>query len=180
MNERAKQLGMVNTHFENCTGAHHNDHVSTLTDIGILMAFIMQNDELAEIFGTYQYTTTPTVAHPEGLILTSTVYSRMEGSESGVCTVLGGKTGYTAQGGQCLATYAERTDSRTEQALSVSPQAVKQNGALYTTRSIFISSIPETICRQNRLPPLPRPNNAVNTYVDSIALSDHSMTCYKE
>ena len=113
MNDRALLLGMYDTHFENCTGAHHNDHVSTLTDIGILMAFIMQNDELAEIFGTYQYTTTPTVAHPEGLILTSTVYSRMEGSESGVCTVLGGKTGYTAQGGQCLATYAERTDSRT-------------------------------------------------------------------
>ena len=111
MNDRALLLGMYNTHFENCTGAHDEDHVSTLADIGILMAFMMQNDELAEILGTYQYTTTPTTAHPEGLLLTSTVYSRMEGSESGVCTVLGGKTGYTAQGGQCLATYAERTDN---------------------------------------------------------------------
>lgn len=111
MNDRALLLGMYNTHFENCTGAHHEDHVSTLSDIGILMAFMMQNEELAEILSTYQYTTTPTIEHPEGLLLTSTVYSRMEGSESGVCTVLGGKTGYTAQGGQCLATYAERTDT---------------------------------------------------------------------
>lgn len=113
MNDRALLLGMYNTHFENCTGAHHENHISTLGDIAILMSFIMQNEELAEIFGTYQHTTTPTVQHPEGIILTSTVYSRMEGSESGVCTVLGGKTGYTMEAGQCLATYAERADNGT-------------------------------------------------------------------
>lgn len=107
MNARAQHLGMFDTHFENCTGAHHPDHVSTLSDIGVLIAFMMQNEDLAEILGTYRYTTTPTVEHPEGLILTSTVFSRMECSESGICTVLGGKTGYTAQGGQCLATCAE-------------------------------------------------------------------------
>jgi len=107
MNDRAELLGMYMTEFRNCTGAHHPDHVSTLYDIGILIAFMMQNEELAEILGTYQHTTTPTPQHPEGLVLTSTVFSRMEGSESGTCTVLGGKTGYTVQGGQCLATYAE-------------------------------------------------------------------------
>lgn len=113
MNDRAELLGMHGTHFENCTGAHHPEHVSTLYDIGILMAFMMQNETLAEILGTYQHTTTPTTQHPEGLVLTSTVFSRMEGSESGTCTVLGGKTGYTVQGGQCLATYAEsRTDGK--------------------------------------------------------------------
>ncbi len=106
MNARAQHLGMFDTHFENCTGAHHPDHVSTLSDIGVLIAFMMQNEELAGILGTYRHTTTPTVEHPEGLILISTVFSRMEGSESGICTVLGGKTGYTAQGGQCLATCA--------------------------------------------------------------------------
>lgn len=109
MNARAEHLGMYSTHFENCTGAHHPDHVSTLGDIAVLLAFMMQNEDLAEILGTYQHTTTPTAQHPEGLLLTSTVFSRMEGSESGTCTVLGGKTGYTAQGGQCLATYAENS-----------------------------------------------------------------------
>lgn len=106
MNARAAHLGMYDTHFENCTGAHHPDHVSTLSDIAVLLAFMMQNEELAEILGTYRHTTSPTVEHPEGLILTSTVFSRMKGTESAVCTVLGGKTGYTTQGGQCLATYA--------------------------------------------------------------------------
>lgn len=107
MNDRAKLLGMDNTHFENCTGTHHDNHVSTLYDIGILIAYMMQNETLAEVIGTYQYTTTPTVQHPEGLLLTSTVYSRMRGNESGTCTVLGGKTGYTVSAGQCLATYAQ-------------------------------------------------------------------------
>ena len=113
MNARAAHLGMHSTHFENCTGAHHTDHVSTLGDIAVLLAFMMQNEDLAEILGTYQHTTAPTAQHPEGLVLTSTVFSRMEGSESGACTVIGGKTGYTVQGGQCLATYAEsRTSER--------------------------------------------------------------------
>lgn len=114
MNDRAKLLGMNNTHFENCTGTHHDDHVSTLYDIGILISYMMQNETLSEIIGTYQYTTTPTVQHPEGLLLTSTVFSRMNGNESGTCTVLSGKTGYTIPAGQCLATYAQNPVTGTD------------------------------------------------------------------
>lgn len=114
MNDRAKLLGMNNTHFENCTGTHHDDHISTLYDISILISYMMQNEVLSEIIGTYQHTTSPTVQHPEGLLLTSTVYSRMNGNESGTCTVLGGKTGYTIPAGQCLATYAQNPVTGTE------------------------------------------------------------------
>ncbi len=111
MNERAKSLGMTQTNFENCTGEHHPEHVSTLSDIAILMDFVMQDPFLAEVVSTYQYATKPTSMHPQGMLLTSTVFSRMEGGESLVCTVLGGKTGYTKQALQCLVTYAKRNDS---------------------------------------------------------------------
>ncbi|MCQ2431800.1 MAG: hypothetical protein MJ175_04265 [Clostridia bacterium] len=111
MNERAASLGMRDTHFMNCTGAHDPDHYSTLADIAVLMAYIEQDETLRTIFSTYQYTTTATPQHPEGLLLTSTVYSRMVGNESGVCEVVGGKTGYTIQAGQCLATCGERYDT---------------------------------------------------------------------
>ncbi len=111
MNERAASLGMTETHFVNCTGEHHPEHVSSLRDIAILLSFIVQNEELHDIISTYIHTTSPTEQHPEGLKLVSTVYSRMEGSESGTCTVLGGKTGYTREALQCLATYARRNDS---------------------------------------------------------------------
>ena len=111
MNERAKSLGMTQTNFENCTGEHHPDHVSTLSDIAILMDFVMQDPFLSEVVSTYQYATKPTSMHPQGMLLTSTVFSRMEGGESLVCTVMGGKTGYTKQALQCLVTYAKRNDS---------------------------------------------------------------------
>ena len=75
MNERAASLGMTGTHYENCTGAHHDDHVSTMSDIAILLSYMMQNETLAEIIGTYQHTAAPTDKHPDGLLMTSTVFS---------------------------------------------------------------------------------------------------------
>ncbi|MBP3919357.1 MAG: D-alanyl-D-alanine carboxypeptidase [Clostridia bacterium] len=111
MNERAASLGMTGTHFVNCTGEHNENHYSTLSDIAILMNFVMQNEDLYKIFSTYQHTTTPTKQHPEGILLTSTVFSRMEGNESLTCTVVGGKTGYTVQAQQCLATYAVKNET---------------------------------------------------------------------
>lgn len=111
MNERAATLGMKDTHFVNCTGAHDDAHVSSLSDIAVLMTHIMSEPALYEIFSTYQHTTTPTAAHPEGVLLTSTVFSRMVGDESMVCEIVGGKTGYTKQALQCLATYGIRTET---------------------------------------------------------------------
>ncbi len=111
MNERAASLGMRDTHFENCTGAHNDAHVSSLADIATLMTHIMSEPALAEIFSTYQHTTTPTADHPEGLLLTSTVFSRMSGDESMVCEILSGKTGYTKEALQCLVTYGVRMDT---------------------------------------------------------------------
>ena len=111
MNDRATTLGMTQTHFENCTGTHHADHVSTVGDIAVLLAYILNDPFLSEMISTYQYTTAPTSAHPEGLLLTSTVFSYMAGDESETCTVIGGKTGYTIPAGRCLATAAKRNDT---------------------------------------------------------------------
>ena len=111
MNRRAAALGMTGTHFTNCTGHHDDGHFSTLSDIALLLAYMEQDETLHEILSTYQYTTSPTPQHPEGLLLTSTVFSRMVGDESGVCEIVGGKTGYTAEAGQCLAVYAVRNDT---------------------------------------------------------------------
>jgi D-alanyl-D-alanine carboxypeptidase (penicillin-binding protein 5/6) len=111
MNDRATTLGMTQTHFVNCTGTHHDDHVSSVGDIAVLLAYILNDPFLSEMLSTYQYTTAPTGAHPEGLVLTSTVFSYMKGDESKTCTVIGGKTGYTIPAGRCLATAAKRNDS---------------------------------------------------------------------
>lgn len=39
MNEKAKDLGMNNTHFMNATGLHNESHYTTVKDIGILLQY---------------------------------------------------------------------------------------------------------------------------------------------
>ncbi len=136
MNMRAESLGMHDTHFQNCTGQHDDDHVSSLQDIAVLLAFMEQNETLRQLLSTYQYTTTPTVQHPEGLLLTSTVYSRMVGDESVTCEVIGGKTGYTVEAGQCLATYAVRSDTGKEYVCVLADGATKWE-PIYDTIKLY-------------------------------------------
>lgn len=79
MNQKAAELGMKNTNFTNATG---------LTD-------------------TEHYTTTATAQHPEGVSLTSTLLGKLDGTELPEgAQIEGGKTGYTAAAGLCLASLA--------------------------------------------------------------------------
>ena len=43
MNERAKELGMLNSHFVNASGLHEEEHYTTVTDIMILCRLAMSN-----------------------------------------------------------------------------------------------------------------------------------------
>lgn len=108
MNEKAKEMGLKSTHFTNCSGLHHEDHYSTCTEMAMILAYALQYPTCREILSTYQYTTSATEKHPEGVELTSTMFSRVHGDEPTDATVLAGKTGYTHQARHCLASYAER------------------------------------------------------------------------
>ena len=112
MNEKAREIGLENTHFMNASGLHHDDHYSTPHEMAIILEYAMKVPLLAEILSTYQYTTTPTEQHPEGILLTSTMFSRMYGDEAGNCEIIAGKTGYTHEARQCLASMAESPDGR--------------------------------------------------------------------
>lgn len=103
MNKKVVQMGLSNTHFANPSGLHDDDHYSTVHEMALILEYALKIPECREILSTYQYTTRSTPEHPEGLLLTSTMFSRMAGDESGVAEVLGGKTGYTNEGLHCLA-----------------------------------------------------------------------------
>ncbi|MBQ4599901.1 MAG: D-alanyl-D-alanine carboxypeptidase [Clostridia bacterium] len=110
MNRKAADMGLTDTHFVNASGLHDRDHYSTPQEIAIIMEYAMQIPLIAEILSTYQYTTAATEQHPNGILLTSTTFSRMYGNEAGNCTVIAGKTGYTPEAGQCLVSVAETPD----------------------------------------------------------------------
>ena len=108
MNDKCKEMGLKNTHFTNPVGLHNEDNYSTPVEIAMIVEYAMSNETCAKILKTYQYTTRKTKEHPEGLTLTSTMYSRMYGNEVDTVEIIGGKTGYTAEALQCLVSYAIR------------------------------------------------------------------------
>ncbi len=114
MNKKAKELGLKNTHFTNCTGLHDPDHYTTAEDLAVILRAAMQNMLCYEILSTYQHTTTPTKQHPEGLLLSSTLFEHMYGTEPEGADILGGKTGYVDESGNCIASFGQSEEDSTE------------------------------------------------------------------
>lgn len=109
MNEKVAELGLKGTHFVTASGLHDDNHYSTCHDIAIIMKAAMDNETVAAALGSAEYVTTKTEQHPEGIELHHTLlYERLEGSEEfdEKIEVIGGKTGFTGEAGNCLVTMA--------------------------------------------------------------------------
>ena len=106
MNQKAAELEMQNTHFCNPTGLTELEHYSTAADLAKLLQAALQNPTFRTIFTAETYTSSATAQHPEGLLLVSTLLSRLDGTEFSDGAILGGKTGYTKAAGLCLASLA--------------------------------------------------------------------------
>jgi serine-type D-Ala-D-Ala carboxypeptidase (penicillin-binding protein 5/6) len=105
MNQKARVIGMMNSHFTNPHGLDDSkDHYSTAYDMAILMRYAMQNKTFQKISGTKVYKTdNPTenwdrVWKNKNRLLSKYKY----------CT--GGKTGYTKKAKRTLVTTAKKGD----------------------------------------------------------------------
>ncbi|QDQ02975.1 D-alanyl-D-alanine carboxypeptidase [Lysinibacillus fusiformis] len=103
MNDKARALGLDDTHFVNASGLHDVAHVSSVRDISKLFRYAIENPYFYQILTTKSYTTYV----PDKLTIASTLYSKMAGVED---AILGGKTGYTPEAGLCLASVIEKND----------------------------------------------------------------------
>lgn len=108
MNKKCKDLGLSNTHFINTSGLHDENQYTTPIEMAMILEYAMLDETCAEILSTYQYTTEATVQHPEGILLTSTLFSRMYGDEVAGVQIASGKTGYTIEAKNCLVSYATK------------------------------------------------------------------------
>lgn len=106
MNEKAAELGMKSTHFENTTGLHNENHYTTVNDLAILLSDALQNNTFREIFTSSRYSTAPTNKHPGGMTFYSTMFEGLSNQNLIDGEILGGKTGYTDEAGLCLASLA--------------------------------------------------------------------------
>jgi D-alanyl-D-alanine carboxypeptidase (penicillin-binding protein 5/6) len=107
MNQKAADLGMDNTHFENTTGLHNENHYTTVKDLTILLSYALQNDTFREIFTSPRHATPPTNKHPGGITFYSTMFEKLNNQKIIDGEILGGKTGYTDEAGLCLASLAK-------------------------------------------------------------------------
>ncbi len=107
MNEKAAGLGMADTHFVTSTGLHDPEHYTTVRDLTKLVTYALKNETFRTIYTAHEYTTSPTAGNPEGLHFLSTMFKKMETSAVNGGEIEGGKTGYTSDAGQCLASLAQ-------------------------------------------------------------------------
>jgi D-alanyl-D-alanine carboxypeptidase (penicillin-binding protein 5/6) len=107
MNQKAAELGMDNTHFENTTGLHNENHYTTVEDLSVLLSYALQNEPFREIFTSFRHSIPPTNKHPQGITFYSTLFEDLNNQNSVEGEILGGKTGYTDEAGLCLASLAK-------------------------------------------------------------------------
>lgn len=103
MNEKAKEIGMINTNFTNTIGIEDNNnmHYSTVKDVALLLKYSLKNKEFKKIFTTEKYTTSDNL-----LNFKSTKLRMSEKNGIDLSFIKGSKTGYTSKAGLCLASIA--------------------------------------------------------------------------
>lgn len=104
MNKRAKELGMNNTHFANCTGLpSESEQYSTAKDVNIMTRQLMSHPEYFKYASIWMEDYT----HPSGRVTQLVNTNKLLKQYSGC---IGGKTGYTDKAGHCLSACAERNN----------------------------------------------------------------------
>ena len=105
MNEKAKELGMNDTHYSNCTGLPAPEQYSCAKDSAILLGEVINHD----LYHNYSTIWMDELIHPSGrktgLVNTNRLIRYYDGCD-------GGKTGSTNEAGCCLSASAKRENMR--------------------------------------------------------------------
>ena len=109
MNERAKELGCTNTHFNNSSGLPDPDHYTTPHDMALILSEAVKNETFCAIEADLLYTIPPTnmTSTPRELRNHHAMLFEGEWYYEGA---FAGKTGYTDEAHNTLVTAAKRND----------------------------------------------------------------------
>lgn len=121
MNEKAAQLGCVNTHFGNTHGLWQEDNYSCAYDMYLIAKYAYDTiPNLLEICDTYQYEFPPNEFNPDGYIKTATnaliinsaenpfYYEYAHGIKTGSIDYYWDEEGNVHEGGRCLVSMAKK------------------------------------------------------------------------
>ena len=108
MNQRAYELGCLNTHFNNPHGLHDESHYTTARDLSIITQAALKSENFRQIVDTYEYQlpddnmrqNIPKLKTTNMLIYRSMSNALYYPQAHGI------KTGYTSQAGRCVISEA--------------------------------------------------------------------------
>lgn len=105
MNEKAAQVGAVNTHFANPHGLHDEEHYTTPHDMALIFQAALENEVFAQIDMTVKYKIPKTNKNEER---DCTMTHRLLNGAIECQGAYAGKTGNTAEAGRTLVTAVKR------------------------------------------------------------------------
>ncbi len=105
MNEKAKELGLTNTHFKNPHGLDEDDHYSSARDMSIMGKELLKHEKILEFTSIYE----DYLKKPDGSSTWLVNTNRLVRFYNGVD---GLKTGFTKNASYCVTTTAKRNDMR--------------------------------------------------------------------
>ncbi len=108
MNQRAKELGCTNTHFNDAHGLSEENHYSTAKDMLLIAKHALNMPYFREIVGTEYYTIE---GYTEPIINTNYLIDFVNGGRYYYQYATGVKTGYTDAAGKCLVSTAKKGDT---------------------------------------------------------------------
>lgn len=100
MNDKAEELGMTNTHFDNPHGLDSKTHYSTAHDVSIMSRYALEKPVLREIVSSKLYKFSD-ATNSHSLPNTNLLLWKYRGA-------IGTKTGWTDKAGYCLSAAANR------------------------------------------------------------------------
>lgn len=110
MNEKAKELGALSTHFDNVTGFHNDSTVTTARDIGIIAQYFYYIPELYKISDTARFNDSERLKRT--LINRNLLLSRATTDKYFYSSASGMSMGSTPEGGQCIVSAVTSNDGQ--------------------------------------------------------------------
>lgn len=140
MNERARELGLKNTHFVNVNGLPAENHYTSAYDIAVMSRELLKHPEITKYTGMYQDYLRKDTDKPFWLVNTNKLVRFYPGAD-------GLKTGYTSEAKFCLSATAKRDNFRVIAVVMGEPDTKTRNAevsqmfdyafAMYTNVPIY-------------------------------------------
>ena len=107
MNEKVEELGLKNTHFNDCTGLSNDDHYTSSYDMAMISRNLLLNykDIILPFTSTYDDYIRKDTDNPFWLVNTNKLIGKVDGID-------GLKTGWTVKAGYCLAATMKKGNMR--------------------------------------------------------------------